>query len=593
MVLRRDPCTGRWRPIWRVEHPPEGLEGARALASSRDRFAIAADGGVQVWTIAGETQVAVIAVKDAECLAFVPGGDLLVATTAPGGLLVLQRFGPVGDPSSRPLALTIPGPICALAVTADKTVWLATGADPDPRVLWSGPLAGPFQKATAAELAAAFPPTGLIGESAAGFCLQETGANGAILTSCTSWDGHPIPASSVPPPALPKWLTSGSIQSGWIDSIIPRCQWHRVRVDADMPPGTGIEVSVVTTDLDPTTLPKGLPSAADWQSGPAGALDLLVQQPPGQYLRLSLTLTGDGTNTPVVRSVRIDFPRRTSLDWLPAVYSENPEAEDFSERFLANFDASIADLDAAVSRFPALLDATGVPGQVLPWLGSFLDVVFDPTWPDAQRRTILSTLPTLYDQRGTLAGLCRAIFLIFGVNPAIRELATSAPWGALADSSRTTANALVQPNAVVGSVRLFGKATSRFRIGLSALGSAPIHAYGNPDLDPLTAEAYRFEVQIPSGTTGLDHGRLTDLVDAQKPAHTAVTIRFGGDGFVVGVWSAVGIDTAFEPLPGPVLGAAGNVRLRRASLVAAGPPRGRLPLAVGVSSSVGVQTSLE
>ena len=156
--------------------PAGGARRGPRLASSRDRFAIAADGGVQVWTIAGETQVAVIAVKDAECLAFVPGGDLLVATTAPGGLIVLQRFGPVGDPSSRPLALTIPGPICALAVTADKTVWLATGADPDPRVLWSGPLAGPFQKATAAELAAAFPPTGLIGESAAGFCLQETGA---------------------------------------------------------------------------------------------------------------------------------------------------------------------------------------------------------------------------------------------------------------------------------------------------------------------------------------------------------------------------------------------------------------------------------
>ena len=151
-------------------------------------------------------------------------------------------------------------------------------------------------------------------------------------------------------------------------------------------------------------MPKGLPSAADWQSGPAGALDLLVQQPPGQYLRLSLTLTGDGTNTPVVRSVRIDFPRRTSLDWLPAVYSENPEAEDFSERFLANFDASIEDLDAAVSRFPALLDATGVPGQVLPWLGSFLDVVFDPTWPDAQRRTILSKLPTLYDRAARSPG---------------------------------------------------------------------------------------------------------------------------------------------------------------------------------------------
>ncbi len=594
MILRRDPCTGCWRPIWCAEHPPEGLEAARALASSTDRFAIVGATAVQVWTVAGETQVAEIAVKDAERVAFFPGGDLLVASSPPGGSILLQRFGPVGDPLERvALAANITGPVSRLAVDVNDQVWLATGADPSSRLLWSGPLGGQFVPAAAANLAAAFPPTGLIGSSSKGFCLQETGANGIAVTSCSSWDGCPIPVSCVPPPAPPQWQTSGSITSGWIDSGISRCRWHRVRVDADMPMGTGIEISVVTTDFDPSSPTFEKPSSSDWQQGPAGALDVLVQQPPGQFLQLSLVLTSDGTHTPVVRSVRIDFPRRTSLDWLPAVYRENVEAEDFTERFLANFDSSIDDVDAAIARFPALLETNNVPSQVLPWLGSFLDVVFDPTWPDTERRKILNTLPTLYAQRGTLAGLSAAILLIFGVNPAIRELATERSWGALADSSKAKADALVQPSAAVGSVRLFGKAKSRFRLGHSALGVAPIHAYGNPDLDPLNAEAYRFEIQIPSGTTGVDRNRLNDLIASQKPAHTTATVRFGGDGFVVGVWSAVGIDTAFMPLPAPTLGASGNVRLRRASLVAAGTPRGRLPLAIGVSSVVGVQTLLE
>ena len=389
-------------------------------------------------------------------------------------------------------------------------------------------------------------------------------------------------------------MTSGTITSGWLDSGISRCRWHRVRVDAETPPGTGIEIACVTTDYNPiTATPAELPSSDDWQTGPAGAVDVLIQLPPGQYLRLALTLTGDGTATPVVRSVRIDFPRRTSLDWLPAIYRSNPDAEDFTERFLANFDASIEDLDAAITRLPALLDTKNVKGGVLPWLGTFLDVVFDPRWSKSKRRAILKELPKLYKKRGTLAGLSDAITLIFDKTPAIRELAAERAWGALAESSTSSAQPLVQPNATVGAVRLFGRAKTRFRLGHSGLGTAPIHAYGNPDLDALSVEAYRFEVQIPTGLLAIDPVRLNALIESQKPAHTLATIRFGGEGFVVGVWSSVGIDTAFVPLPAPTLGATGNVRLRRASLVAAGAPRGRLPLAIGVSSLVGVQTKLE
>ena len=381
-----------------------------------------------------------------------------------------------------------------------ETIWLVTGSALASGVLSTGSIGGQFGAATPAELASAsFPATGLVGESQFGFALQETAADGASVTSFISWEGCTIPASCVPPPAAPTWSTAGSITSGWIDSGISRCIWHRVRVDADMPlpPGTGIEIQVATTDFDPLAANFVGPSETDWQTGPAGRFDLLVQQPPGQFLQLKLNLTSDGTTTPVVRSVRIDFPRRTSLDWLPAVYRENTEAEDFTERFLANFDASIGDVDAAIKRFPALLVPETVRGVVLPWLGSFLGVVFDPTWSDTLRRNILNQLPQLYAQRGTLAGLMAAIEVVFEIEPAIVELAAQRSWAALGDSSKTGADA-------AGSAQCGARLCASLRQGPDAVppgalraGVVPMHAYGNPDLDPLNAEAYRFEVQVP------------------------------------------------------------------------------------------------
>jgi hypothetical protein len=68
--------------------------------------------------------------------------------------------------------------------------------------------------------------------------------------------------------------------------------------------------------------------------------------------------------------------------------------------------------------------------------------------------------------------------------------------------------------------------------------------------------------------------------------------RIGGSGFVVGHWSAVGVDTAFGSLPPPVLGAAGNVRLRRSSVLWAGAGVSS-GVVVGGSTFVGINTVTE
>jgi phage tail-like protein len=370
-----------------------------------------------------------------------------------------------------------------------------------------------------------------------------------------------------------------------------------VRVDADIPAGTTLEVTVATSekfDKDKAQgnsndnpewkdFAAGWPHSKDWQKLPAaGVTDFLIDQPPGRYIFLRMRLTGDGQATPLVRRIRIDFPRSTSLEFLPSVYRENPRAEDFTERFLSLFDAAIADLDRAIDLYPALLDIQGTPDEVLPWLGSFLDLVFESGWTPAKRRSVLRELPRLYKWRGTVAGLARAIKVIFEVEPAIQELAYGRSWGGLNHDAR------------LNSTRLFGKARARFRLGSSALSRAPLRSFGNPDRDPLEADAYRFRVTLPSSDllTKMGRERLQRLIESQKPAHTLASIRVGGAGWVLGNWSAVGVDTSFSPLPAPVLGPAGNVRLNRMSVLWSGPRGSRAGLTIG-QASIGTKTVMK
>jgi phage tail-like protein len=298
--------------------------------------------------------------------------------------------------------------------------------------------------------------------------------------------------------------------------------------------------------------------------------------------------------------VRLDFPRVTSIEHLPDVYRENPKAEEFTERFLSLFDSLIGDMDRIIARYPALLDPAGVPDELLPWLAKFFDIGFDPTWNAGERRRILQNAPKLYRERGTPAGLRDAVQLIFGVKPAILESSATGPWGAVGDGKAINvarckpvqAPASLRRTVRLRSVRLFGKTKVRFRLGSSPLCGAPLRSYGNPDLDPFAAGSYRFSLLVPPLSDNSPQGkqRFLNLIEAQKPAHTIASVRFGGTGFLLGHWSAVGIDTGFVPLAAPVLGPAGNVRLGRMSVLW---PRGGAAATgtrIGVRSVVGIQT---
>ncbi|MFG3510744.1 phage tail protein [Streptomyces sp. NPDC047821] len=581
-LLRRDPCTGAFGPLWPPACDPGTLRAPVSVAARGHRLAVVETGRVLVWRREGAQLAGVIPVRRPRWAAPGPADEVLIARQGSTDLL---RYGSSGGFRGT-LRTGARGEIVGLRTGPGRTVWLLTHDGTRLRI-HRGDHGRPFRTVTPAELARALPPSALTSADDEGFRLTEKGPDGPRTHGYT-W--HGLPRDTVPRPAG-AYVTSGSYLTTLVDSGLSRCRWHRVRVDAEVPAGTAVSVGVVVTE-------DGRYEESDWQVSAPGVTDFLVDQPPGRYLRLRLRLSGDGGATPLVHRVRLDFPRATSADLLPPAFRQDPAADDFTERFLSLFDATLADVDRVIERYPALLDPAGVPDRVLPWLAGLLGLSFEAGWDARTRRALLAAAPELYRRRGTPWALREAVRIVFGVAPVIDELATDRRWAHLRAAVGQPGRPGPAPGREgvpargqgLGSVRLFGRSASRFRAGGSALGAAPLRAYGNPDTDPLTAHAHRFRVLLPAGSA--DPAALRRLVERQAPAHTVGSVRTGGAGFVVGSRSTVGVDTAFVPLPPPVLGGRNPLRLNRDGVLRPGPAGMRRGVGVGVVSAVGVHTQV-
>ncbi|WP_411574948.1 phage tail protein [Streptomyces fradiae] len=615
-LLRRGPCDGAFTPVWPPPCDPAALRAPVSVAARGRRLAVVDSDRVLVWDGGGARLAGVVRARGARLAALGGGDEVLVASR---GGTDLRRYGTTGG-FRGVLRTGVRGEILGLRTGPGRTVWLLTSDGTRLRVHRGG-YGVPFREATPEELAEALQPSALTAADEDGFCRQEDTPDGPA-TRCHTWRGLP---RATPPRPAGTYLTDGSYVTTLVDSGVSRCRWHRVRVDADVPPGTSVSVALVVTE-------DGHYEDGDWQAAAPGAVDFLVDQPPGRYLRLRLRLTGDGAATPVVRRVRLDFPRSTSADLLPPAFRQDPAADDFTERFLSLFDAGFAELDRVVERYPALLDPDGVPDRVLPWLAGLMGLSFESGWDARTRRALLAAVPELYRRRGTPWALREAVRIVFGAAPVVEERTRERRWawlragagpagtvlpaGTVASGvplapaappapdggrgreaqGRAEPDPAVRPGvaagpgpaAGLGAVRLFGWSASRFRVGGSALGAAPLRAFGDPEDDPLTAHAHRFRVLLPAGAA--DPAALRRLVERQAPAHTAGSVRTGGAGFVVGSRSVVGVDTAFVPLPPPVLGGADTPRLGHDAVLRPGPAGARRGVGAGYACAVGVHT---
>jgi phage tail-like protein len=90
------------------------------------------------------------------------------------------------------------------------------------------------------------------------------------------------------------------------------------------------------------------------------------------------------------------------------------------ERFLSVFESTFVGIEEDVGSLTRYFDPRGVPEEYLSWLGRWLAVELDETWPEAARREFLARAPELFRMRGTRDGLLAVldIYLHGGTGPA-------------------------------------------------------------------------------------------------------------------------------------------------------------------------------
>jgi phage tail-like protein len=234
----------------------------------------------------------------------------------------------------------------------------------------------------------------------------------------------------------PRYVEEATLITPVLDGRDPNCVWHRLMLDACIPPETRVQVwSRAANDTGDLELKQ-------WQAEPAaylrgdgseipflrtrptsgrlsarlkmsdGTWELLFQRARGRYLQLRLRLSGDERTTPRLRSVRAYYPRFSYLThYLPAVYREDEQSASFLDRYLGNLEGLFTTLEDKIAAAQALFDVRTAPPDVLDWLASWFDVALDPSWDEAQRRMFINHAVQFFQYRGTIHGLTMALHL--------------------------------------------------------------------------------------------------------------------------------------------------------------------------------------
>lgn len=439
--------------------------------------------------------------------------------------------------------------------------------------------------------------------------------------------------SNPKPPAPLQYLKKGRWISQPLDSELYRCQWHRVILWGKLPQGTSVQVATFAAEVELTSAQiQALPDE-NWDTKQTahqletGGWDTLVRSRGGCFLWLKLELRGNGSVTPSLASIVIEYPRISLRRYLPAVFGMEPVSADFTDRFLSLFDTTLRSIEIEIDQEARLFDPLSAPSEqdaqtgqdFLDWLAGWIGIALDRNWPETKRRAFLKAAPKYFDLRGTREGLWRILLLFMEIDPQsgcctdflpkrrclplpdncapieeplcawepppfILEHFRLRRWLFLG-TGRLGDDAILWGQNIVNRSQL----NSNAQVGQTKLVSTP-----DPFRDPFHVYAHKFSVFLPArfGKTETQRRSIETLLKVESPAHTLHQVEYVEPRFRIGVQSMIGLDSVIGKPP------QGEVRLGETTLGSGSrltaPPneQGRPNFEIG-EARVGATTSLD
>jgi phage tail-like protein len=392
----------------------------------------------------------------------------------------------------------------------------------------------------------------------------------------------------------PRYTRLAWLETQPFDSRQRGCVWHRLFLDACIPPETEVQVWTRAGDdqellanrnyrREPSLYLRGrgaeIPHWDGWkpadmtaaQAAYIGSWELLFQAAEGRYLQVRLVLTGNGQASPRITRLRAYYPRFSYVKkYLPAAYREEQESAGFLERFLANMEGFYSDLEGKIAGAGLLFDPRSAPADTLDWLAAWMGLVLDPLWSKIEqndrRRLLIRFAGRLYERRGTSEGLRFALLLL--LDPCLEdtlkrlELAATVPNAALRQELErlglpypTLATREDQIEDLLYHYVLAAPGRDRVRIverwqtrrGLALQAGdvtqgQPAAAESGSLEQEIRDTAHFFSVLVPEDLPAEHTAMVEKIVRLEKPAHTDYDLRRFWDFFMVGQ-ARLGTDT--------------------------------------------------
>lgn len=249
-------------------------------------------------------------------------------------------------------------------------------------------------------------------------------------------------------------ITRGIYFSCSVDSAVKGTEWHKLVLEAEMPEDTEIKISYYASDesrfflrdmsggegvyrnIDEYIADDSLDVAeklnclnqlwAGWLD-PDGSLpminpsDALFFKAKGRYLWVRIEVSGNKKKHTVLRKLRLYYPRTSYLEYLPAVYQDEPTSKDFLERFLSIFGTILFEMEEKIDHVAQFFDIDCISGEYLKWLAGWMAIASDDCWEEEQLRKFMKSAPEIYKRRGTKAAIEEMVYLYTGSKPFIIE----------------------------------------------------------------------------------------------------------------------------------------------------------------------------